>query len=227
MPTKKKTADPSQEPLIDTGEPSPESPPAEDPTPKAEAAGKPTPRAPKVDGPPKTLAEELLEQYEVEQRTAKEAAVEDDAAKYQYFFRCDKCNGAAIFFTKNPVGQEIRSNEWFSVYHDVDEPDDGSPLPCQTCMKRGVTRIIPVTRLDYRNMTREQRRGRPFRVKGRHQRYLMKVPVDPAQRAKEPRRRATIIDAAGSRVREVLTPEESAAIRQAEILQNQQEAPSA
>lgn len=67
-----------------------------------------------------------------------ELRLEREMEKYagqDWFVRCRRCNGVAVFLTRHPKGGVIESDMWYSDYRDLDTKYIADHIPCQECAK--------------------------------------------------------------------------------------------
>lgn len=143
----------------------------------------PTTRAPK-----RTVAEQNLDIFEGMQKkkAAKRQKAEDG---YVFYYRCPTCNRPAIFFAENPIGKLIRDEDWHADYGElgktVKEAWPHDAILCQSCLKEGRETTLGINRPSMVGAKLEDRRGHPFRIFGRIQRYILKVSKDAKVRERE------------------------------------------
>lgn len=149
----------------------------------------PAPAAPVPAPAYSTRADDILEQFEHEESTRVTAKIEKDLREYQYFLQCHACAKPGIFFNVNPYGRLIVDTDWFSTYKEEDELYL-EPPHCQSCERRGRHEALLLEAVTRKQMPPGQERLHGWRCRGRWAGHLMKIPRDPTQRAKTPRKRA-------------------------------------
>jgi hypothetical protein len=135
-------------------------------------------------------ANELLDSFSLMRGNRAKAKKKEEAEKWIFYLRCHVCHQPGIWFTKNPVGVEIVDSEWHSTYKRIDQTWPHPKIPCQSCIRDGRESWLTLERPSANQRSAKVLRGHPFSVNGRHQKYLLKTPRDPEERARRPVQRA-------------------------------------
>lgn len=131
------------------------------------------------------VAEKILGAVQRAKRSSVESSIDEDEKKYQYFYRCPRCNGHGIYFTGRPSGGKLTDERWFATYKKPDEPWADEQIWCQECLAKGRETHLPVMR-DRSDRRQAHRLGHPFRVDQRDRRFLCKFPRDPEEFKRTP-----------------------------------------
>lgn len=98
----------------------------------------------KTPGPTKAPAQRQSKKPDARTQLAEmkaqeeELRLEEEMEKYagqEWFVRCHRCHGVAIFLTKYPMGGLVHEDMWYSDYRDIGTKYIADKITCQECSK--------------------------------------------------------------------------------------------